>query len=164
VTLDRRRIFNSPVGPRILGKAVNQVKREFPFSLDAWVLLPNHLYAIWTLPEGYTYYGKRVGLIKAHFSKAARKWLHDESLLNPSRRERRETTIWQRRFWEHTIRDEEDLAKHFGYIHYNPVKHGLVQMGRDWPYSSFHHLVKQVIYSIDWREGVSFDLKDILGE
>jgi putative transposase len=164
VTLDRRRIFNSPVGRRILGKVVNQVKREFPFSLDAWVLLPDHLHAIWTLPEGDTNYGKRVGLIKAHFSKAARKWLHDESLMNPSRRDRRETTIWQRRFWEHTIRDEEYLAKHFDYIHYNPVKHGLVQMARDWPYSSFHYLVKQGIYSIDWGEGVYFDLKDYFGE
>jgi len=84
VTLNRRRIFNSTVGRRILGKAVNQVKREFPFSLDAWVLLPDHFHAIWTLPEGDTNYSKRVGLIKAHFSKAARKWLHDESLMNPS--------------------------------------------------------------------------------
>jgi len=86
VTLNRRRIFNSTVGRRILGKAVNQVKREFPFSLDAWVLLPDHFHAIWTLPEGDTNYSKRVGLIKAHFSKAARKWLHDESLMNPSRK------------------------------------------------------------------------------
>jgi putative transposase len=67
VTLDRRRFFNSPVGRGILGKAVNQVKGEFPFSLDAWVLLPDHLHAIWTIPEGDTNYGKRVGLIKAHF-------------------------------------------------------------------------------------------------
>ena len=164
VTLDRRRIFDYPEGRRILGKAVNQVKGEFPFSLDAWVLLPDHLHAIWTLPKKDTNYGKRVGLIKAHFSRAAKKWLHDESLMNPSRRDRRESTIWQRRFWEHTIRDEEDLAKHFDYIHFNPVKHGLVSRVRDWPYSSFHLLVKKGIYSINWGESLSFDLKDNFGE
>ncbi len=82
----------------------------------------------------------------------------------PSRRSRRETTIWQRRFWEHTIRDEEDLAKHFDYIHYNPVKHRLVRRVRDWPYSSFNRLVKDGIYPIDWGEGVSFDVRDEYGE
>jgi putative transposase len=85
-------------------------------------------------------------------------------MMNLSRQYRREITIWQRRFWEHTIRDEEDLAKHFDYIHYNPVKHGLVQRVRDWPYSSFHRLVKQGIYPIDWGEGVSFDIKEGFGE
>lgn len=85
-------------------------------------------------------------------------------MMNPSRRDRREITIWQRRFWEHTVRDEEDLAKHFDYIHYNPVKHGLVQRTRDWPYSSFHRLVKQGIYPVDWGEGISFDTKGDFGE
>jgi putative transposase len=163
-TLERRKIFNHPKSLWILGKAVNGVKKEFPFSLDAWVLIPDHLHTIWTLPKGDTNYGKRVGLIKAYFSKAAKAWFHDESVMNPSRRNRRETTIWQRRFWEHTIRDNEDLARHFDYIHYNPLKHGLVQRVRDWPYSSFHRLVKQGIYPLNWGEGVSFDAKDGYGE
>jgi putative transposase len=126
--------------------------------------MEDHLHTIWTLPKGDTNYGKRVGLIKAHFSKAAKIWFHDKSMMNLSRQYRWEITIWQRRFWEHTIRDEEDLAKHFDYIHYNPVKHGLVQRVRDWPYSSFHRLVKQGIYPIDWGEGVSFDIKEGFGE
>jgi putative transposase len=164
VTFDRRKIFNHPQGRRILEKAVNKVCEELPFFLDAWVLMPDHLHTIWTLPKGDTNYGKRVGLIKAHFSKAAKTWFHDDSLLNPSRRSRRETTIWQRRFWEHLIRDEEDLAKHFDYIHYNPVKHGQVLRVRDWPYSSFHRLVKEGIYPIHWGEDVTFDEKGEYGE
>lgn len=164
VTLDRRKIFDHPKSPGILGRAVNGVRRDHPFTLDAWVLMPDHLHTIWTLPKGDTNNGKRVGSIKAYFSKATKTWFHDESLLNPSRRGRRETTIWQRRFWEHTIRDEEDLAKHFDYIHYYPVKHGLVQRVRDWPYSSFKRLVKDGIYPNDWGEGVSFDVRDEYGE
>jgi putative transposase len=84
--------------------------------------------------------------------------------MNPSRRDRRETTVWQRRFWEHTIRDDQDLAKHFDYIHYNPVKHGLVQRVRDWPHSSFHRFVKEGMYSLDWGEGIDFDAKENFGE
>ncbi len=164
VTFDRRKIFNHPPGRRLLGKSVIRVIREFPFSLDAWVLMPDHLHSIWTLPQGDTSCGKRVGLIKAYFSKAAKAWFHDDSLLSPSRRNRRETAIWQRRFWEHAIRDEEDLTRHFDYIHYNPVKHGLVRRVRDWPYSSFHRLVEQGIYPIDWGEGVKFDEKVEYGE
>jgi putative transposase len=164
VTFDRRKIFNHPQGRRILGKTVHQVIREFPFSLDAWVLMPDHLHTIWTLPKGDTNYGKLVGLIKSNFSKAAKTWFHDEAMMNPSRRSRHETTIWQRRFWEHVIRDEEDLAKHFDYIHYNPVKHGLVQRVRDWPYSSFHRLVKEGIYPLDWGEDISFDANEDYGE
>ncbi|MFZ0051522.1 MAG: transposase [Desulfobaccales bacterium] len=164
VTFNRRKIFNHPQGRRILRKAVNQIIGEFPFSLDAWVLMADHLHTIWTLPKGDTNYGKRVGLIKANFSKAAKIWFHDKSMMNLSRQYRREITIWQRRFWEHSIRDEEDLAKHLDYLHYNPVKHGLVQRVRDWPYSSFHRLVKQGIYPIDWGEGVSFDIKEDFGE
>jgi putative transposase len=163
-TLERRKIFDHQNNRQILGGAVNKVRREYPFSLDAWVLMPDHLHTIWTLPDGDTNYGKRVGLIKANFSKSAKTWLHDESLMNPSRRDRRETTIWQRRFWEHQIRNEQDLANHFDYIHYNPVKHGLVQRVRDWPYSSFHSLVRQEIYPIDWGEEVSFDIKEDFGE
>jgi putative transposase len=136
-TFDRRRILSHRKSRRILAKAVTEVRREYPFSLDAWVVMPDHLHAIWTLPPGDANYGKRIGLIKAYFSKAAKTWFHEESLMTASRRSRRETTIWQRRFWEHTIRDDGDLEKHFDYIHYNPVKHGLVRRVVDWPYSSF---------------------------
>lgn len=163
-TLERRKLFIHHNSRRILGRAVNKVRREYPFSIDAWVLMPDHLHTIWTLPDGDMNYGQRVGLIKVNFSKAAKTWLHNESLMNPSRRNRRETTIWQRRFWEHTIRDDQDLAKHFDYIHYNPVKHGLVQRVRDWPYSSFHRLVEQEIYPIDWGEEISFEIKEEFGE
>jgi len=97
-TLGRRKILNHSESRGILVNAVNKVRKEYPFSLDAWVLMPDHLHVIWTLPDGDANYGKRLGLIKANFSKAAKNWLHNESLMNPSRRDRRETTIWQRRF------------------------------------------------------------------
>ena len=84
--------------------------------------------------------------------------------MNPSRRLRRETTIWQRRFWEHTIRDEKDFRYHFDYIHYNPVKHGLVRRVRDWPYSTFHRYARQGIYSEDWGEEVLFESEVTFGE
>ncbi len=94
-----------------LKKAIMEVQSTYPFNIDAWVLLPEHLHCIWTLPEGDTDFSKRWGLIKVKFSK---------ELGHPA------TPVWQNRFWEHLIRDDRDLQTHLDYIHYNPVKHGLV--------------------------------------
>lgn len=146
VRFERRKILTLDISRQILSNAISEVQRQYPFSIDAWVLLPDHLHTIWTLPDGDMDYSKRWGLIKAKFSKEGKALFHSEQSANPSRIKRRETNIWQRRFWEHTIRDDGDYSRHVDYIHYNPVKHGLVKSVTDWPYSSFHRFVKEGFY------------------
>src|SRR4051812_27704856 len=113
--------------------ALRYVRQRHPFSLDAIVVLPDHLHAIWTLPDGDSDYPMRWRLIKSVFSRA----LPCGETLSTSLAEKRERGIWQRRYWEHTLRDEKDVARHNDYIHFNPVKHGLVARVGEWPYSSF---------------------------
>lgn len=115
----------------------------------AWVLLPDHIHAIWKLPEGDVDYSLRWSLIKQHVT---RKYAErtQEVLVSQSRQKRREGTIWQRRFWEHLIRDDRDFRRHIDYIHYNPVKHGYVSKVVDWPYSTFHRFVRNGVYPTDW--------------
>lgn len=116
-----------------LRQAVRVTKQERPFHIDAWVVLPDHMHCVWTLPEGDADYPTRMGAIKARFSRAmplvARRKSHET---------RREHGLWQRRYWEHHIRDEADFAAHVRYCWINPVKHGLVERPEDWPYSSYH--------------------------
>ncbi len=126
--------------------AFNKVKNDHPFSIDAIVILPDHLHCIWTLPKNDSDFGVRWGLIKSIFSRSVPKV---ESCSN-SRLKRGERGIWQRRFWEHLIRDEEDYSQHVDYIHWNPVKHGWAKQVKDWPYSSFHRHVDQGVYPRDW--------------
>jgi putative transposase len=164
VTFQRRKILTLDRSRQILGQAIKEVQRQYPFSIEAWVLLPDHLHAIWTLPQGDMDYSKRWGLIKAKFSKDGKELFHEQQAVNPSRIKRREAAIWQRRFWEHGIRDDEDYGRHVDYIHYNPVKHGLVARVMDWPYSTFHRYVKEEFYPENWMEGVSFDGDDYFGE
>ena len=108
-----------------------------PFTNIGLVILPDHLHAIWRLPEGDTDYSSRWRRIKASFSRG----LPNCERVSESRRRKGERGIWQRRFWEHTIRDEEDLKRHLDYVHFNPVKHGIVLRVADWPYSTFHSYV-----------------------
>ena len=150
VTHRRRPVFSMAEARTMLRSAIHEVRGLHPFVIDAWVLLPDHLHCIWTLPPGDMDYSIRWGKIKAGFSRRASDLLYDESLLGSSRKKKRESSVWQRRFWEHTIGDERDLRRHMDYIHYNPVKHGLVENVRDWPYSTFHRLVQQGIYSQKW--------------
>ena len=150
VTYKRRKIFVDSKARTFLREAVLEVRKQHPFTIDAWVLLPDHLHCIWTLPPGDHDFSGRWGRIKAGFSKRAKTMLHDEALLTKSRKKKRESTIWQRRFWEHVIHDEADLRNHMDYIHYNPVKHGLVEQVCDWPYSTFHRMVAEGIYGRDW--------------
>lgn len=164
VTFERKRILTLESSRQILGQAIKEVQRQYPFYIEAWVLLPDHLHAIWTLPHGDTDYSIRWGLIKARFSKEGKAVFHGQRSANPSRIKRRETTIWQRRFWEHVIRDDQDFQRHLDYIHYNPVKHGLVARVGDWPYSTFHRYVREGFYPENWGEGVSFDQDDCFGE
>jgi putative transposase len=117
-----------------LREAVRERRQGFPFEIDAMVVLPDHLHAVWTLPEGDCDFPVRWYLIKMRFSKAVPKG----EPLDATRQVRRERGIWQRRYWEHMIRDERDLTRHIDYCWFNPVKHGLVENVEDWPYSSFH--------------------------
>jgi len=119
----------------ILKKVIMEVQSTHPFNIDAWVLLPEHLHCIWTLPEGDTDFSKRWGLIKVNFSK---------ELSHPT------TPVWQNRFWEHLIRDDADLQRHVDYTHYNPVKHRFVQRATDWPFSSIHRYVRLGWLPSDW--------------
>ena len=121
-----------------LRSAFRETHQRHPFTTDAVVVLPDHLHAVWTLPEGDRDFATRWRLIKSTFS---RNFAVGEPI-SASRAAKGERGIWQRRYWEHTIRDENDLARHIDYVHINPMKHGLVERVGDWPYSSFHRMVK----------------------
>jgi putative transposase len=129
-----------------LRNAVRQVRAKHPFHIDAWVVLPDHMHAVWTLPPGDSDYSSRWRAIKIAFAKA----LSKTERLSAIRAAKGGRGIWQRRFWEHTIRDERDYAAHLDYVHINPMKHGLVQSVREWRYSSFHRLVGEGVYPVDW--------------
>lgn len=125
---------------------IQQVKEGHPFSIVAMVVLPEHLHAIWRLPPGDADYPLRWSLIKSGFSRRVAKGEN----IHASRQVKRERGIWQRRYWEHQIRDDDDLARHVDYIHYNPVKHGWVARVMDWPHSTFHEYVKREMVTADW--------------
>lgn len=154
VTYNRKPFLTDLRYQKILDNVIQEVQRAHPFILDAWVYLPDHLHCIWTLPEGDADYSKRWGLIKATFSRQTKPFLEEEGFSPETRSRKREVAIWQRRFWEHVIRDDADLRNHLDYIHYNPVKHGFVERVQDWPHSSFHQFVSQGMYDVDWGENV----------
>ena len=137
--------------------AFREVRQAHPFIIHAVVILPEHLHCLWELPAGDSDYSTRWRQIKAAFSRA----LPKEEAVSASRARKGERGVWQRRFWEHAIRDDADYAARFGYIHFNPVKHGWAERVRDWPYSSFHRHVRLGVYPIDWGgheiEGMDFE-------
>ena len=128
------------------------VCQKHPFTTDAICLLPDHIHCIWTLPEGDVDYSLRWKEIKRRFSHRFRNISEVLDMPNQSRQKKLELTIWQRRFWEHTIRDETDLENHLHYIHYNPVKHGLVSKQGHWEWSSFRRYVRMGLYEPDWGD------------
>jgi REP-associated tyrosine transposase len=129
-----------------LRAAIRAVQAAHSFRIDAAVILPDHLHCIWTLPRGDSDFSTRWGLVKGAFSRSIQKG----ERLSPSRIKRGERGIWQRRFWEHLIRDEDDFRRHTDYIHWNPVKHGWVQKVVDWPHSSFHAYLRRGVYETNW--------------
>ena len=129
-----------------LKEAFKQAKAKHPFDILAMVVLPDHLHMIMSLPEGESNFSVRIQSLKASFSRRIPKATSAE----PRLRHRGERGIWQRRFWEHLIRDEEDLENHANYIHFNPVKHGYVSRPADWPQSSFHGFVARGWRQADW--------------
>lgn len=145
-----------------LKEIIESVQRERPFEIKAWGILPDHIHAIWELPDGDTDFSTRWSMIKRAFTKRLAGRL-DTPEPNRSRIKRREGTIWQRRFWEHKIRDESDLRAHVEYIHYNPVKHGLVAAPIEWKDSSFHKYVDEGLYPTDWGSGI-IEFPGIIGQ
>ena len=160
VTYQRRSIFFSPPAIDMLQNAIHYTNNRMPFSTVASVILPDHLHVIWSLPPESSDYSTRWRLIKSHFT---RHWCNEEILSeNTSRLHKGEKDIWQRRFWEHLIRDENDLSCHVEYIHFNPVKHGFASSPLQWKYSSFGDYVRNGIYPPDWGEVDQFH-ESILG-
>jgi putative transposase len=165
VTYDRQPILTNPQSIKIMREAWKNTNKRFPFETVAVCFLPEHIHTIWTLPEGDADYSKRWGEIKRLFSKEYLELEGIEGPRNESRKKRGEATIWQRRFWEHTIKDEQDLKCHVEYIHYNPVKHGHVLKTADWQWSSFRKFVANGLYPLDWGVTTNFsNPKYIFGE
>jgi putative transposase len=144
VTADRRPILVEHVGR--LGSAFRLTRERYPFIMDALVVLPDHLHTVWTLPPDDADYSTRWMVLKRAFSSGlpARR-------LTPVQMHRREKGVWQRRFWEHRIRDEGELCGYIDYIHHNPVKHGYCAAPGEWPYSTFHRMVERGVYARDWQ-------------
>ncbi len=134
-----------------LRRAYKFVVDHYPFETVAICILPDHLHAIWSLPMGDWNFAVRWSLVKSKFSRA----LPTADLRSRSQIAKRDKGIWQRRYWEHAIRNDDDLVRHVDYIHFNPVKHGYVSQVREWPHSSFHRYVERGLLPLDWGGNVN---------
>ena len=162
VTDRRRPLFADETNVSHLRKALRVVRDERPFDVVAAVVLPDHIHFLWALPPEDADFSSRVGRVKVGFTRllaadGPSKRLADGADpagnahgSSSSRKRHREASVWQRRFWEHAIRDERDLERHMDYIHYNPVKHGLAECPHEWPYSSFEKWVRAGVYEATW--------------
>ncbi len=143
VTHQRRKFLCELENVNLLRLVIKEVMNNHPFTIDAFVLLPDHLHCMWTLPGDDCDFSRRWRLIKGSFSRRCDSRFKDG--LSASRQLKKEQVIWQRRFWEHTIRDERDFTQHVEYIHFNPVKHGLTDMPKKMAVFEFPSLCKQWI-------------------
>ena len=161
VTYQRRKLFTNEKARTCLREAIERTRADRPFETLAIVLLPDHLHVVWRLPLGDADYSTRWRLIKSRFTRA---WISGACVQSThptaSHGRRGECAIWQRRFWEHMIRDADDLKRHVDYIHYNPVKHGLAETASAWPHSSFHRYVELGEYEEDWGQAEPAALKN----
>ncbi|MBU1155743.1 MAG: transposase [Proteobacteria bacterium] len=145
VTHSRIPVFSSSRSVDLLRNVFRQVKERHPFVIDAIVILPDHIHCVLTMPDEDLDYPLRIGLIKSDFARRfALAGPKGKADTNP---------VWQRRYWEHLMRNENDYTKHVEYIHYNPVKHGLVKSPKDWPWSSFNDYVAKGVYDVNWGAG-----------
>ena len=160
VTQDRKPILTGENARLCLHKAFQHVQSYHPFQIEAIVLLPEHLHTIWKLPDNDFDYSSRWNWIKRKFTQSFMPDIDIDSDIPESKHKKRERGIWQRRYWEHCIRDEKDFIRHLDYIHYNPVKHGHVRKPKDWEWSSFHRYVKLGWYTMDWGDSDS-DIENI---
>ena len=136
VTYQRNPVFSEEANIRALRNAFSKVRSNKPFKLDAIVVLPDHLHCLMRLPDGDMDYSSR--------------WREIKKSVTRTLTQAQGTPVWQRRFWEHLVRDEDDWRRHMDYIHYNPVKHGLVERPADWRWSSFRKMVQRGWYDLDW--------------
>ena len=150
VTYQRQTWLCDDLGRKALREAILKVRAKYPFKIDAFVLLPDHFHCLLTLPDGDKDFSVRLRLIKTYVTKYYGEQLGVDRVVSLSRQKRQEQNLWQRRFWEHLIRDERDYALHCDYIHNNPVKHGLCLKPQDWPFSSVHRFIAQGLYPSDW--------------
>ncbi len=150
VTADRTPFLADASAVRLLRRAIHATGQRWPFTVDALVVLPDHLHTMWTLPDGDVDFSTRWAYLKKTFTKA---WLAshgEEQPVSDSKQRARRRGVWQRRFWEHTIRDETDFERHCDYIHYNPVRHGLAACPHTWAFSTFRHYVRRGFYDPQW--------------
>lgn len=150
VTLGRRPILCGDMARRCLHAAIETVRKKRPLELVAIILLPDHIHTVWTLPPGDADYPTRWKRLKEEFTLAYLAGGGAEAPPTLSRLRQGERGVWQRRYWEHMVRDEEDLERCVDYVHWNPKKHRYVASVRDWPWSSFHRYVDLGEYSRDW--------------
>ncbi len=146
----RSPIFSDANVVGLYRSAVQKVQAAWPFTLDAEVILPDHIHMLWTMPEGDADYPMRVRLIKSAFTRSLLRKRQHAGERSDSRSSKGEQAIWQRRYWEHTIRNDRDFQAHLDYIHINPVKHGFVSAARDWPHSTFLAWVERGVYDLTW--------------
>ncbi len=139
-------LFRQELARNFLREAIIKTRLRRPFETIAFCLLYNHLHCIWKFPENDSDYSMHWSSIKSQFSKAYLKANGTRKPVSPSRSRKGEVCIWQRRFWEHQVRDEHDLQNHVDYIHYNPLKHGLVQSVEEWPWSTYHKYLREGFY------------------
>jgi putative transposase len=150
VTYQRRGFLTDEIARDCLHLAIDEIRHKWPFEIIATVLLPDHFHTIWTFPRGDVNYSRRIRRIKEQFTRRYLEAGGTELQQSKSRDEHGERGIWQRRFWEHTIRDELDLQRSVDYIHWNPVKHGVTRRVKDWRWSSFHRFVEEGEYDAEW--------------
>jgi putative transposase len=150
VTDRRAPIFANESSRSMLRSAMDRCRELHPFIMDAVVLLPDHLHMLMTLPDDDSDFSIRLANIKARFTRAYVDAGGGEQNRSDSRVRQRIRGVWLKRFWEHTIRDADDLRNHFDYIHFNPVKHGYVKCPHDWPHSLFHRFVSEDRYARNW--------------
>lgn len=156
VTNRRRPFLTSPTARHSLRAALRHVRSHHPFTIDAIVLLPDHLHTVWTLPPQDVAYPLRWKQIKERFTSAYLANGGEEASVSASRHAKGERGVWQRRYYEHTVRDDADLKHCVDYVHVNPLKHGLVTRVIDWPWSSFHRYVTLGEYTPDWGVDPTF--------
>ncbi|AEB10305.1 REP-associated tyrosine transposase [Desulfobacca acetoxidans] len=142
VTYKRRPILITDNTIHLLRIAMHECQNQYPFSIEALVVLPDHLHCIWRLDHSDTNYSRQWSIIKRRFTQGFR----DGKKRNPP--------FWQSRFWAHVINDEQDFENHMNYIHYNPVKHGYVETPRDWQWTSLHRLIEEGLYPPNWGESI----------
>lgn len=162
VTYERRKLFNHSDRVALWNQAVSKVQRKRPFEIVAEIILPDHLHTMWSLPEGDADYATRIRLVKTALTKSVTTGAPEDGG-SESRMRKGERLVWQRRYWEHAIRNEADLQAHLDYIHYNAVKHGFVCRARDWPYSTFETWVERGVYDPNWGSDEMPKMPDWVG-